>query len=77
MYVVEWRSSHHGFDLPPTEHFYIRDWGKPCPLDDLHPKWHNPDQTECEFVDEILREFLLPELDLLKEFMAGKATLNR
>ena len=72
VYITEWMSLHQGFDLPPTEHFYIQDWGKPCPLDELNPKWHSPSQEEMLFADELLKEFLVPELDLLKEIINGK-----
>ena len=73
VYITDWMSLPQGFNLPPTEHFYIRDWGKPCPLEDLNPNWHTPGQDELNFVNELLTEFLLPGLELLKEFIAGKS----
>lgn len=65
------------FDQSPVEHFYIRDWGKTNDLDHLNAQWHITSPEEMEFINELITEFLLPELDMLNKFSEGVESLSR
>lgn len=76
VFPLEWCSQPEGFKKPPTEHLYIRDWGKPGNLDNLGVNWHLPSKEELSFIDELMKEHLIAELDVIQKFMEGK-TLTR
>lgn len=44
------------------------------PVDEANPdiEWHIPSLEELRLVDRILVEFLLPEMERLRGFMAGE-----
>lgn len=70
-YVKEWRSLDIGFDKPPTEHLYIRDWGRPGSLYSLNVSWHVPCKEELDFATELVNEFLLPEVKAIEGWIEG------
>lgn len=73
VYVTEWYSISQGFETSPDKHFYIRDWGKHGNVDDLEVSWHVPSVEELEYTDELLREILLPEIEVMKKYMSGSS----
>lgn len=77
VYILEWRSSHESFDRSPVDHFYIRDWGRPGNIDELQVEWHITTPEEMDFINELITEFFLPELDMLAKFMDGIESLSR
>jgi len=77
MYPLEWYSQEAGFTKSPVHHFYIRDWGKSGSLDTLNIKWHLPNAEELEFINELLQEHLLYELDLVQQYMKGLKQMTR
>lgn len=74
---MEWHSQQIGFEKDPAQHFYIRDWGKPGEIDDLNMSWHIPSLEELEFVNELVKEHLYPELDIIRSYIKGTATVTR
>lgn len=77
VYSLEWHSQQIGFEKDPAQHFYIRDWGKPGEIDDLNMSWHIPSLEELEFVNELVKEHLYPELDIIRSYIKGTATVTR
>ncbi|XP_047137768.2 proteasome activator complex subunit 4A isoform X1 [Hydra vulgaris] len=71
-YAVEFRSLNIPFDRDPVEHFYIRDWGKCGHVNELKMNWHTPSVDEQMFVNELLKQHLLPELEMVESYISGK-----
>lgn len=77
IYPMEWRSILVDFGTPPSEHLFIRDWGKPGDLFNLNIQWHIPTKEEKLLAKELLDTFLQPELTRLENFLDGSVTLSR
>ena len=77
VYISEWRSLPHTFDESPKTHFYIRDWGITCDIDNLNVQWHIPSKEEIDFVNELHNEFLIPQFDILDKIKENQLTLSR
>ncbi|KAJ7327828.1 Proteasome activator complex subunit 4 [Desmophyllum pertusum] len=77
IYPMEWRSVLVDFGTPPTEHLFIRDWGKPGDLFNLNIQWHIPSEEDKLLAKELLDTFLQPELTRLEKFLDESLTLSR
>ncbi|XP_068688324.1 proteasome activator complex subunit 4-like isoform X1 [Montipora foliosa] len=77
IYPVEWRSLLVDFGTPPTEHLFIRDWGKPGDLHNLNIQWHIPTEEEKLLAKLLLDTFLQPELTKLEKILDQSLTLSR
>ncbi|CAH3144364.1 unnamed protein product [Porites evermanni] len=77
IYPMEWRSVLVDFGTPPTEHLFIRDWGKPGDLFNLNIQWHIPSREEKLLAKDLLDMFLQPELTKLERFVDESLTLSR
>ena len=49
-----------------------QDWSVSVDEDDAGIQWHLPTVEELTLADRILVEFLQPEMDSLRDFMAGQ-----
>jgi len=74
---MEWRSVLVDFGTPPTEHLFIRDWGKPGDLFNLNIQWHIPSEEEKLLAKELLDTFLQPVLTRLEKLLDESLTLSR
>ncbi|XP_006004010.1 proteasome activator complex subunit 4 isoform X2 [Latimeria chalumnae] len=77
LYPTEYCSVPGGFDKPLSEHFPIKDWGKPGDLWNLNIQWHVPSAEEIAFAYYLLDTFLQPELVKLQHYAAGKTDMSR
>lgn len=54
-----------------------REWAKPYKLRDLDIQWHMPGEKEIESVEMLLKKYLVPELEVLNNYVEGKIALER
>eukprot|EP00118_Oscarella_pearsei_P016564 m.158850 g.158850 ORF g.158850 m.158850 type:complete len:1318 (+) comp38755_c1_seq1:297-4250(+) len=75
--LTDYQSVPFPLSTPPEEHFYIRDWGKAVHKDSLNLKWHTPSEEELKMVKRLLCDFLLPEINKLKEMISQDGENNQ
>ena len=52
--------------------FLAQDWAVPMDKDNLGLIWNVPSLQDLQLVDRVLNEFLRPEMEGLRSFMAGE-----
>lgn len=69
----------HGSTNPSdrNENLPVYDWGKCFTPMETEISWHEPSEEEINFAFDILEQFLLPELQLLREFSDGQKDLSK
>ncbi|XP_031565856.1 proteasome activator complex subunit 4-like [Actinia tenebrosa] len=77
IYPLEWRSVLKDFSKPPTEHLFIRDWGKSGDVDNLDIQWHIPSKEEKLFAKELFDTFLQTEMARVEKYIDGSEPLTR
>eukprot|EP01135_Chromosphaera_perkinsii_P010624 Nk52_evm24s2192 gene=Nk52_evmTU24s2192 len=59
--------SHHREDVPS-----FMEWGKPGVASELDVGWHVPSEADLDFADELVNEFLMPEIEYLRLVARGE-----
>lgn len=55
----------------------IRSWGRLHDFNDIHFKWHLPNDDELRMADEIMQKYLFMKIDLLDRWSDGQLQLTR
>jgi len=72
VYTDDWQQN-----LSDNRQIPIRNWGSSSDLKQLKMKWHIPSKEEKRVAEQILQDFLFPELTSIDQHVSGTATLER
>ncbi|KAK4321981.1 hypothetical protein Pmani_007247 [Petrolisthes manimaculis] len=73
----EYRSLPHSWDLPLADSLPIRHWGEAGDVHNLGLQWIEPGKAEEAAITSIVRSFLTPELELLRQVARGEKEVSR